>query len=97
MPYIIVSQPFTLRFGPDEPRRDFAAGKHEITDDELQNWYIKACIDDGSIVLSGGPKDTSEDVEKTETEPPEPLPEGDPKDEQKKQPASSAKGKKGKK
>lgn len=51
MPTIEVLQPFGLRLDSSTPRRDFGHGVHEVSDAELDHWFMQACLKDKRAVL----------------------------------------------
>lgn len=50
MPIIEVKKPFKIRLKDNEPLRKFSAGRHEVTAEELDNWFIRDCIAAGDIL-----------------------------------------------
>lgn len=44
MPHIQVKNELKVRFNEGGPLRVFAPGKHKLTDEELQHWYIQGAI-----------------------------------------------------
>jgi len=51
MPVIEVKKPFGLRLGSDRERRDFSIGEYSVSDEELDHWFVQACLKDGRAVL----------------------------------------------
>ncbi len=65
MPTIKVEHPFSLRSASDKPRREFGKGTHEISNVELNHWFIQACLEEGraSLVADAPPaEDVAEDA-----------------------------------
>lgn len=47
MPRLIVTKPFHVQFERGTPRRHFTAGEHPVTQAELEDWFVQACIAEG--------------------------------------------------
>ena len=54
MPSITVNCPFSLRMGPGAPVREFNAGEHTLSDQELAHWFVQGCIKEGRALLLPG-------------------------------------------
>lgn len=44
MPRINVTAPFKVKFPGEKKHRVFEPGEHELTEKELQDWFIQGCI-----------------------------------------------------
>jgi hypothetical protein len=61
MAKIKVIKPFGLVLGKGVPLHDFTVGEHDISDVELEHWYMQACIKEGRAVLvAEAPAETAE-------------------------------------
>ncbi len=54
MPSITVNSPFSLRMGSGAPVREFSAGEHKLSDQELAHWFVQGCIKEGRALLLPG-------------------------------------------
>ena len=50
---ILVILPFSLRMDSDTPVREFAAGKHTLSEEEYGHWFVQGCIAEGRAELLG--------------------------------------------
>lgn len=66
MPRIEVKKEFKLRFIPQSPMRLFGLGEHTITEEELENWFLEAHIEEGNIVVLPDEDDDPEPEAKAE-------------------------------
>jgi len=55
---IFVTSAFSVRLVTGEEPRVFARGAHELSEEEIDHWFVQACIQEGRArVLSDGPDD----------------------------------------
>lgn len=59
MPKIHVTKPFEARFQPGKPRRQFPVGEHELTQEELDYWFVQSKIKGGHATVQGLAEDAS--------------------------------------
>lgn len=52
MPIIKVKKPFALRLQSGEKIK-FPIGTHEVSEETLKHWFVKACLDEGRAILLG--------------------------------------------
>lgn len=62
MPKLKVTTPFSLRPGTGQPLREFSVGVHDISDDDLQHWFVQGCIAEGRAVVMGADYGTGQDA-----------------------------------
>jgi hypothetical protein len=64
MPRILVTKPFKARFDRTSAgKRDFAVGEHTLTQAELEDWFVQACIADGRAELLPDVEATADEAE----------------------------------
>jgi hypothetical protein len=51
MKKISVSHEFRVRFAPGGTRREFTPGVHELSEEELGNWFVQGCIREGRAAV----------------------------------------------
>jgi hypothetical protein len=85
MPRIKVTKPFKVRFAPGKAMREFTEGLHELTQAELDNWFVQGCIEQDRAMIVPDAKPEAKPA--AEAAP-------DPKAKAKKAPAKTGKGKK---
>lgn len=61
MKKIKVISPIRLRVSSDAPVRAFAPGVHTVSEEELQHWFLQACIKEGRAVLMAEPEQGAAD------------------------------------
>lgn len=52
MPKIIVTKGFRVRFKPGQEMSSFPPGEHTLTADEMKNWFVQGCIEEGRAQLA---------------------------------------------